>query len=289
MRAFFTLLLLSTLAVSAFAGEAELLAAGRAALQKGDFAQAGSLFEKAVAANPKSAEAHYLRGRAYGAEAVRANVLKQASLAKKVRGEFERAVELDPNHIDARQALVEYYTMAPGFMGGSNEKALAQAAEIKKRDALQGHRAYSRIYLRDKKVDLARKELVDAVREQPDNPRGHQTLGMFLMTNDKNYPSALHEFEMAQKLDPKYMPPYLRIGQHAALTGTDFARGEASIRKYLAYKPADDEPNLGTAWYWLGMLYEKQGRKVDAKQSFTNALRIFPDDKNVKEALKRVS
>jgi tetratricopeptide (TPR) repeat protein len=289
MRPLHALLLAFILSVPVFGGEAELLAPGRAALEKGDFAKAAAIFDKAVAANPKSAEAHYLLGRAYAAEAQRANVLKQGSLAKKVQGSFERAVALDPNHLDARQALVDYYSLAPGFMGGSNEKALAQAAEIRKRDALQGHRAYSRLYVRDKKLDLARKELVEAVREQPKNPRAHQSLGMFLLNTDKNYAGALHEFEMALQLDPAFMPAYLRIGQHAALSGTGFPRGEASIKKYLVYKPADDEPNIATAWYWLGMLYEKQGRKADAKQSFTNALKIFPDDKNVREALKRVS
>ncbi|HYK00462.1 MAG TPA: tetratricopeptide repeat protein [Thermoanaerobaculia bacterium] len=289
MRPLPALLLLFVFSVSVFAGEAELLTSGRAALEKGDVAKAVSLFEKAVAASPKSAEAHFLLGRAYGAQAQKANVLKQASLAKKVSGAFERAVELDPNYLDARQALVDYYTLAPGFMGGSNEKALAQAAEIKKRDPLQGHRAYSRIYLRDKKTDLARKELVDAVREQPNNPRAHQSLGMFLINTDKNYSGALHEFEMALELDPAYMPAYLRIGQHAAVTGTDFPRGETSIKKYLGHKPSGEEPNLATAWYWLGMLYEKQGRKAEAKQSFSNALKLVPDDKNVKEALKRVS
>jgi hypothetical protein len=44
----------------------------------------------------------------------------------------------------------------------------------------------------------------------------------------------------------------------------------------------------GHAWYWLGMLQEKQGRKAEAKQSFTNANRLMPGDKNITEALKRV-
>ncbi|HYO77214.1 MAG TPA: tetratricopeptide repeat protein [Thermoanaerobaculia bacterium] len=289
MRPISALLLLCLLASSAFAADPDPLAAGRAAIEKREFEKAASLLEKAIAANPKNVEAHYLLGTVYGAQAQSAGMLKQASLAKKVKAEFEAAVALDPNHINARQGLVDYYTIAPGFMGGSIEKALAQAAEIKKRDALKGHHAYARIYAREKKIDLARKELVTAVREQPNNPRAHQALGMFLLNTDKNHTGALHEFEMALKLDPAYMPAHLRIGQVAAVSGTDFARGEAFIKKYLAYKPTDEEPPVALAWYWLGMLYEKQGRKADAKQSFTNALKLVPEDKNIKEALKRVS
>ena len=67
------------------------------------------------------------------------------------------------------------------------------------------------------------------------------------------------------------------------------ARGEEAIRKYLNYKPAEDEPALASAWYWLGMIQEKQGKKAEARQSYLNALKLAPDAKNINEALKRVS
>ena len=289
MRSISALLVLCLLSFPAFAADTDLVAAGRAAMEKGEFEKASAVLEKAVAATPKNADAHYLLGGAYGRQAQGAGILKQASLARKAKAALERAVELDPNHVEAREALVDYYTIAPGIMGGSNEKAREQAAEIKKRDVLRGHRAYSRIYLRDEKPELARKEMIDAVREQPNNHRAHQSLGLFYLTVDKNYPAALHEFETTLKLQPDYMPAFLRIGQHAAMTGINPARGEAYIKKYLAYKPTDEEPPLALAWYALGMLYEKQGRKSDAKQSFTNALKLAPHDKGIKEALKRVS
>jgi tetratricopeptide (TPR) repeat protein len=289
MRLVPTLLLLCLLSAPAFAGDADLLAAGRAATLRGENDQAVKLFEQAVAANPKNAEAHYLLGIGYGNQARNAGVLKMASMAKKAKAEFERAIAIDPNHLNARQALVDFYKIAPGVMGGSDEKALEQAAEIKKRDALAGRRAYARIHMHDKKPDLARKELVEAVREQPNNPRAHQAFGLFLLNTDKNYSSALHEFEMALKLDPNYGPAMLRIGQHAAITGTDFARGEQFIKKYFSYKPNDEEPPHAVAWYWLGMLYEKNNRKADAKNAFQQAAKLAPGDKNIKEALKRVS
>lgn len=289
MRPAIALLLVCLVSVSAYAAsEADLLAQGKAAVERLDYEKAADLYEKAVTLNPKNADAHYNLGAAYGSQAQQAGALKQASLAKKAKNALETAVRLDPNHLEARMALVDYYSIAPGLLGGSNEKARQEAAEIKKRDALQGHRAFARIYMRDKKPDLARKELVDAVREQPKNAKAHQILGTFLL-NEKNYSGALHEFEMALSLDPNYMPPHLRIGQHSALTGTDSARGEASLKKYLAHKPGDDEPSLAAAWYWLGMLYEKQGKRGEAKQAFTNAAKLAPEDKTVKEALKRVS
>jgi Tfp pilus assembly protein PilF len=284
MRNALALLLLSLLSISA---DADQLSAGRAAMERRDWAAAAKALEQAVAAEPKNAEAHYLLGGAYGRQAQEAGMLGKASLAKKARVALEKAVQLDPNHVNGRLALIDYYTIAPSFLGGSNEKALAQAAEIKKRDKLAGHRAFARIYARQEKMDLARKEMVDAVREDPANARAHQSLGVFYLT-EKNYPAALHEFEMALKLDPSFMPAHLRIGQTLVLTGGDNARADAELRKYLTHKPSDEEPVLAHAWYWLGMLQEKHGRKADAKQSYTNASKLMPGDKNISEALKRL-
>ena len=221
-------------------------------------------------------------------QAQSSGMLKQASLAKKARTALEKSSQLDPDYLQPRNALIDFYTMAPSFMGGSEEKALQQAAEIRKRDSQQGHRAYARIYMRAKKMDLARKELVEAVREQPASPKAHQALGTFYM-NEKNFPAALHEIEMALKLDPNYAVGHYRLGQYSAKAEKDYARGEAALRRYLTHKPAEDEPGIAAAWYWLGVIQEKQGKKAEAKQSFTTASKLAPHDKSIQEALKRLS
>jgi tetratricopeptide (TPR) repeat protein len=114
----------------------------RVALDRKDAKAAVSLLEKSIAQDPGAADAHYLLGVAYGNLAEKANIFRQSSLARHARDEFERAVRLDPNHLDARFALVEYYTLAPSFFGGNQQKALEQASEIRRRDAPTGERAF---------------------------------------------------------------------------------------------------------------------------------------------------
>lgn len=267
---------------------AEHAASGRAALDRDENQKAADLFEKAVALDPKNAEYHYLLGAAYGDLAQNANVLKQASLAKKTRVAFEKAVQLDPAHMPARFGLISFYMIAPGFIGGGEAKALAQAADVKRRNALDGHRAYARIYSHQNKPDLVRKEFVDAVREQPDSARAHYLLGTHLMS-EKNWAVALRELEAALKLDPSFMPIYFRLGQHAARSESNYPRGEQMLRKYVAHKPSPEEPPLAGAWYWLGQVQEKQGKKSDARASYNTALKLAPGDKDITAALKRVS
>ncbi len=275
------------LSTSAFA-QTTLVEQGRAALQRNDADTAANLLEKAVAQSP-NAEAHYLLGSAYGIQARHASIFSKAGLAKKTRAEFDRAVQLDPNYLDARLALVQYDMVAPSFLGGGEQRAIEQANEIKKRDALVGHRAFAFIYAQQKKPDLARQELVEAVKEQPNSPKAHYWLGVSYFTPDKNYKAARDEFETAIRLDPAFMPGWFQIGHVAALSGANLQRGEEALQKYLSYTPKHDEPPLYRAHYWLGAIYEKQGKKSDAKASYSSSLKINPSQKEVIEALKRVS
>lgn len=280
-------LLAVTIAVSAFADQT-LIEQGRAALQS-DPQRAADLLEKAVQQTPNNSEAHYLLGQAYGALAQQASIFSKPGLATKTRTEFERAVQLDPNNFDARMGLISYYMMAPSFMGGDPEKAQQNANEIAKKDRIYGARAMAFIYTQQKKPDLARKVYTDLLRDQPSSAKAHYAYGVFILGNDKDYKHASQEFEAALKADPKYMPATFQVGHMAALLNTDFARGKEALQKYLAYKPAADEPPIARAHYWLGRIYELEGKRDDARQSYSTSLKLNPSQKDVAEALKRVS
>jgi tetratricopeptide (TPR) repeat protein len=266
-----------------------LLAAGKAAIRQNDGERAIELLEKAVELQPKSAEMHFWLSRAHAAVGETAGGFKQLSSARHVLAELERTIELDPNYVQARVELAQFYAMAPGMMGGGEDKARAQAAEAKRRSSFDGHRAYALIYVVQKKLDLARNELEQAVREEPQSARAHAALGRHLANYDKNYPRAFEELEKAIQLDAAYMPGWYRLGEAAALSGTNLARGEAALKKYLAYQPKDDEPQLSRAHYYLGQVYEKSGKKAEARQSYSQAVRLRPHTKTFDDALKGVS
>jgi tetratricopeptide (TPR) repeat protein len=262
---------------------------GRDAITHGEPEKAAEYFEKAVALKPNNADYHYRLANAYGLATVGAGMFNAMSMGKKAKAELERAIQLDPNLIPARFALLEFYVAAPAMFGGSESSTMEQATEIRKRDAIDGHRAFARIHTAANKPDLVRKEYVDMVKEQPASARAHYFFGVYLMLTEKNYKSASDELESALKLDPSYMPAYFQIGHVAALAANNFARGEETLKKYLAYRPKDEEPSLARAWYWLGGIYEKQGNKTEAKSNYAASLKINPNQKDVDAAMKRVS
>jgi tetratricopeptide (TPR) repeat protein len=291
MRTTFSFVALLGLAscLSLYAQPADpVLDQARALLNTNQAEKASDLLEKAIAAKPNDPVRHYLLGEAYGMQAGQVNMFKAASLAGKARDEFAKAVQVDPNCIEARMDLMEFYLRAPSIMGGDEEKAREQANEIRKRNAFEGHRAFAAIASAKKDMNAARAEYIAMVKENPASPKSHYWLGIFFMTADKNYPRSLEEFDAALKIDPAYMPAVFQVGHVAALSGSNLARGAESLQKYLAYKPASDEPGHHRTHFWLGMIYEKQGKKADAKAHYETALKLRPNQKDVSEALKRV-
>ena len=282
------ILVLLLCAASLF-GQSPLLEQGRAAIGRGDGDAAIDLLEKAVAQSPKSAEAHYYLGSAYGIKVQASGMFGAAKYASRIREEFEKAVELDPKYVEAHYGLVQVFAGAPGIMGGSYEKAFEHAKAIKAIDPVVGHRAYAFVYSQQKKPELAAKEYTDAIREEPNSAKAHSFFGQYHASVEKNYPAAFVELETALKLDPNYMPALYHLGRAASLGDTNLARGEEALKKYVAYTPKENEPTLASAHYYLGTIYEKQGKKEEAKQGYQAALKLNPSLKQASEALKRVS
>jgi len=283
------LAILAALAAVSLFAQTTLIEQGRAAISRGDSDAAIDILEKAVAQSPKSAEAHFTLGNAYATKVQASGIFAAAKYASRIKDEWGKAVALDPKYVEARFGLVQVYAGAPGIMGGSYEKAFGQAKEIKAIDPIVGHRAYALIYSQQKKLDLANKEYADAIREEPNSPKAHSYFGQYLANTEKNYTAAFTEFETALKLDPQYMAAFYHLGRTASLAKTNLARGEEAVTKYLAYTPRENEPTLANAHYVLGAIYEKEGRKAEAKQAYQAALKLNPALKQASEALKRVS
>src|SRR5579862_6684704 len=125
----------------------------RAYFSMGDWDRGISACEKAIAIAPNNSRYHMWLGRIYGEKANEVVFFKAASLAGKVREEFETAVRLDPNNVDARSDLGEFYLEAPGIVGGGRDKAEAQAKALAALDSVKAD--YLRGRIAEKKKDLA--------------------------------------------------------------------------------------------------------------------------------------
>ncbi|MCU0419567.1 MAG: tetratricopeptide repeat protein [Cyclobacteriaceae bacterium] len=258
---------------------------GRIAYAQEKYDDASDHFEEATEANDKVADYWNWLGNTYGTIAQDANTLKQGMLAPKMRSAWEKAIALDPQNLDARSSLIQYYSQAPGFMGGSTEKAKEMANQIKKIKPAEGHRQLGNIYYREKKFAEAEKEFLAMVKADATYQSG---LASFY-ANQKQYDKAFALFQETLKTKPDDMSTVYQYGRLSALSGQQLDQGEAHLKRYLAYSPAKNEPTHAGAHMRLAQIYEKRGNKSEAKKSFETALKMDNNLKEAKEGLARVS
>ncbi len=251
------------------------------------FGPAGTEFEKAVKADPQVAIYHFWFGRATGEQAQRANVLRQPGLARRTKGEFEKAAELDPSYIPAREGLVRFYIAAPGLMGGSFDRAREQAEAITRINPYRGGLAHAN-------VALARRDTAGLIRTHeglaaqfPDS-----TVPLFALYNihssRQQWAPAWSVIDRLERIRPDLAVVKYAVGRAAAESGEQLDRGEAALRAYLQHAPQPNEPSLGAAHWRLGQLAERRGDKMAARQAYQTATSLDPDLRQAKEALARL-
>jgi tetratricopeptide (TPR) repeat protein len=261
---------------------------GRIAMEERRNDKAADYFEAATKLDPKSSTYFLWLGRAYGREAQNANVLRQPGLARKTRAAWERAIELDPDNLDARSDLIQYYVQAPGFLGGSTQKALEQAELIRQRNALRGYLELGALYERDEKFADAEKAYLGAAKEKSERHVGEYRLGVFYQ-NTGAYEKAFELFEQLIAANPSEFGALFQIGKTGAMSGQRLDRATSALEAYLQTTPGRNDPSLAAAHWRLGMVHEKRQHRQRAKAEYESALRLDPTFKQATESLRKLT
>lgn len=258
---------------------------GRCYYEVKDFANAVSELEKATQLEPNSSVYHDWLGRGYGEEAARE---KSFLLARRVKKEFQAAVQANGSNVDARRDLEEYLLQAPWIVGGSRDDALAQVSAIAQVSPVDGHLAKADYESALGKPDLAVAEYNAALSLKPQSIEAYLEVANYYGQQGKGT-EVTGLVEQAAQVSPKDPRlPFYRGVAHI-LTGTDFPLAEENLKSYIASAPErSDWPTHSMARYWLGQLYEKQGNKMAAAEQYREALSLDPDEREAKRALSQL-
>lgn len=247
--------------------------------------QAGDWLEKATKLNPNSSVYFDRYGRALGEQAQHMSKFKLPFFAPKVKAAFERAVALDPNNIEAREDVMQYYLIAPGVVGGSKQKARETAAEIRKRNAYRGGIDFATICVGEKDFACAERELLALKQAYPDSALVYVQLGAFY-ANQKQFDKSFAILDERLKQKPGDMPALFGIGRTGAISGQQLDRAEKALKSYLASPPATNPIPPASIHFRLGMVYEKEGKKDIARAEYNTALLLNPKLEDARKALK---
>jgi len=256
---------------------------GRSYYEAKDLDNAVAEGERAIALDAKNSDYHRWLGEYYSEQADRQHSF---FLARKVKKEFEEAVKLNPSNIHARRDLEEFEIQAPGIVGGNKDDAKAQVDAIAAIDPVEGHLARA-VYDQEvlKKPDLVEKEYQLVLEAHP--AKIDPYLEIADVYRQLNRPA---DMEPAVAAAEKVKPGDPRIGFYRAvqhiLANNQPASAEPLLKSYLATTPdRSDWPSHASARYWLGRVYEQEGKRQEAAEQYRAAIQL---DSTYKDARTRL-
>lgn len=283
--------------------------------------------QKAVSLDPKNAEFRAALADAVGSKlsAVSLGVFERMSLARRFKKEAELALQLDPDNIDANEDLLDFHLDAPGLVGGDKKKAAELADRMVHINPVRGYLMKVEIATHEKRTAEVESLLQQAISADPKNYFARtQAANFYLSKGDAGLTQAEAQAKQAIQLDagraagytalatvyaqqsrwkdldsaleaaqrevPDDLAPFYQAAKSILTSnqGAELTRAEKYMRIYLSQPPEGNEPSLAAAHWRLGLIFEKQGHKNQAKQELQEALRLEPGFEPAKKDLKRM-
>jgi tetratricopeptide (TPR) repeat protein len=260
----------------------------RAYFTLGQWDRGISACEKAVSLAPDNSQYHLWLGRVYGEKADKAGVFAAAKLAGKVRDQFEAAVKLNPNSVDARSDLAEFYLEAPGIVGGGRDKAEQQASSLASLDPARADWINARIAEKKKDFTRAEREYRAAIEASHGGASAWLNLGLFYRHRERwdEMEQALWHVRSARLDRPDALVDAAEILIHAQRS---LPEAIELLRAYLNSNSKVEQAPVFKVHYLLGTASEKLGDKQNAAAEYRTALSFAKDFQPARQALERVN
>jgi tetratricopeptide (TPR) repeat protein len=238
---------------------------------------------------PPQAACFYALGTVQGAQAMSGGMMAGLRLATKVKDNLSRAVELDPQLFEARQALSQFYLVAPGIAGGSVSKARELAAAAQARQPEHAKLLRAQIALQDK-------QWAEVVRElQSVRPGDDRFLAIELRQtwaqlgtgyfSDKQFFKARGVFEQLMRDAPtQALGPY-----GLARVMTETAQPDEAVKLLDRARGLEGADKLPID-HRLGIALLAKGDKPQAKAALERFVASKkPNPRNLEDARKRLA
>lgn len=235
---------------------------------------------------PDNANYHYKYGGSLGMKVLSINRIRAVGYIGDIRKAFERAAELDPDHIDVRWALVEFNISVPSILGGTEKKALKYANQLEKISKVDGFlsKGYIAEYSdRPKDAEHYYKEAIAI----GGSITCYQKLTDFYEKTSKEPEKAIDNIEKAQ-VKHKRNGLHYQIGKVAAEYNVQLDKGEHCLKVYLENHTAVDGVPKPWVYYRLAQIYKHKNQKEEATKWIDKAIVELPKVKVFKREKEQI-
>ncbi len=228
-----------------------------------------SYYEGLVQDEATNANYHFKYGGAMGLKALSISKMRALAYIGDIKYALEQAAKLDPKHIEARWALVEFYIQLPGIIGGSESKATEYAKELDAISKVDGYLANGYIAEYTNRPNDAERYYKKAI-EVGGSPLTYEKLSNLYEKNNRPK-EALETTSKSLKVHKRNQLNY-QIGKISAQYNLDPQYGIECLSEYLANYSIKDGVPKDWAYFRLAQIYKNLGKKEIALTWINKAL-----------------
>ncbi len=227
------------------------------------------IFEQLVDVDISNAEYHYKLGGVLGMKAINSNLITAFFLVDDIEEELTLAAKLDPNHINVRWALIDFYVQTPGLVGGSKEVALKYAEQLEMLSLVDGYLTKGYIYEYNDEPQLAEEYYKKAI-EVGGSITCFQKLTSFYENQDRPL-EAISTIEKANEKLNRNSLNY-QLGKVCANYNLELDKGEMCLMKFIDNYSVKDGVSLKWAYLKLAQIYKHKNDKNNALKWINKSL-----------------
>ena len=265
------------------------------ALSENDHKTADRELKKLRRSMSDSGDYHFLAGMITVLSMNDASAIRLPFLARRMRNQWNDALEKDPNHELAHLSLLQFHANAPGLVGGDSDKVAEHAARLHELNSI--FRFQADIVLATLAEDKEAEEAawLALFEGQPENLSARFNY-IAQRINDAEYAAALTQIhavlaaldsrdEEQQKLKDRV---YYQWGKLAAESGTELEHGAKYLQLLLAENRVPEGMQPGWVKYRLAQIFLHQSNHEAAAELLAAAQHDAEHDANLQEVLANV-
>ncbi|EGN74214.1 hypothetical protein A28LD_2355 [Idiomarina sp. A28L] len=266
-----------------------------AALSENDHKAADKALKQLRRTLGNTGDYHFLEGIITVLSMNDASAIRLPFLARRMRNQWNEALEKEPNHELAHLSLLQFHANAPGIAGGDKDQAAFHAERLKQLNSPFRFQADIALAAMAEDTEAEEAAWLAWFNDQPEN-LSIRINYIALRVNAQKYAEALSQMQYVlantdsdnEEHQALAAQVYYQWGKLAAESGEELANGAHYLQVLLAENRVPETTPAGWAQYRLAQIYFHQDRIEEANAMKAEAQVSAENDENLREALKKL-